>query len=335
MSGATGYQGFRSWSAMPCAGLKPGETLNNRATKFQGVGFGVVYKNGAPTHDTQYKSVGQETSVAHGDYRVPNRLGVMAHRVEKYKPRPAKFLGTSTSASTHVDFNADDRALANATDDDFREAFNKVDEDSTGFVQLCEMRKLLRFALAADPSERVVAKFVKVFEANQDAQATAEEIVAALPAIRNLVRADLFPPQAADPLGAAKSAQASVLNARPMASSHQLDVGTPGSVPQDRGYRYKSGMASTTLDLNLGTTKDSYHIPGYGGFLAQSKNSEEAATSSNGAYTRGKSEDLRLYYSHDLPGYTGHKPSDVKNDYGMRKGGCDPRTTSGAAAIGL
>ena len=101
---------------MPCAGLKPGETLNNRATKFQGIGFGVVYKNGAPTHDTQYKSVGQETSVAHGDYRVPNRLGVMAHRVEKYKPRPAKFLGTSTSASTHVDFNADDRALANVTD---------------------------------------------------------------------------------------------------------------------------------------------------------------------------------------------------------------------------
>ena len=67
---------------MPCAGLKPGETLNNRATKFQGIGFGVVYKNGAPTHDTQYKSVGQETSVAHGDYRVPNRLGVMAHRVD-------------------------------------------------------------------------------------------------------------------------------------------------------------------------------------------------------------------------------------------------------------
>ena len=141
---------------MPCAGLKPGETLNNRATKFQGIGFGVVYKNGAPTHDTQYKSVGQETSVAHGDYRVPNRLGVMAHRVEKYKPRPAKFLGTSTSASTHVDFNADDRALANVTDDDFREAFDKVDEDSTGFVQLGEMRKLERAELLEQDMEQVL-----------------------------------------------------------------------------------------------------------------------------------------------------------------------------------
>ena len=120
-----------------------------------------------------------------------------------------------------------------------------------------------------------------------------------------------------------------------LASSYEIDVGRAGSKPQDRGYRYKSGMASSTLDLNLGTTKDSYHIPGYGGFLCQSQNSVEAAATSNGAAPRGKSEDLRLYFSHDLPGYTGHKPSDVKNDFGPRKGGCNPQTTSGAAAIGL
>jgi len=337
MSGNSGYQGFRSWSALPCAVMKPGETLRTRATKFSGVGFGVVYPNGPPVGNTPYKSVGQETSVAHGDYRVPDRMGVMANRTSMNGGgAKSKFIATTTSSVSHVDFRAEAEEAYELTEERLTDAFRVVDEDGTGYVQLTEFRKLVREALGGKaPSQRVVQKFVKLFEENQDGQASLEEVLAGAQHVKLLMRSESTRGAAADPLGAAKSAQVKLLTGGPMASSHELDFGAAGSLPQQRGYTYKAGLSSCTQDLNDGTSKDSFALPGYGGFLARSTNNADAAMHSNQELPRRKAEDLRLYFSHDLPGYTGHKPDDVRNDFGMRTGGCDPRTTSGAAAIGL
>ena len=50
-------------------------------------------------------------------------------------------------------------------------------------------------------------------------------------------------------------------------SSYQADLGIAGADPAKRSFMAKTGMATTTGDLNLGTTKDTYQIPGYAGYI--------------------------------------------------------------------
>ncbi len=50
-------------------------------------------------------------------------------------------------------------------------------------------------------------------------------------------------------------------------SSYQSDMGVAGADPMARSFMAKTGMATTTGDLNLGTTKDTYQIPGYAGYI--------------------------------------------------------------------
>lgn len=52
-------------------------------------------------------------------------------------------------------------------------------------------------------------------------------------------------------------------------------------------------------------------------------------------HPRRKPLDLRLFYRHNTPGYTGHAPSAACNDPGPARCGLNPVTTSGAAALGL
>ena len=101
-----------------------------------------------------------------------------------------------------------------------------------------------------------------------------------------------------------------------------------------RAYTCKTGMASTTLDLCDGTNKATYHIPGYAGFIPSSIRNKHALDHSDGANDRPKPSNLRLYHRHDLPGYTGHDPTNAKNDLGPRKSGESRLTSSGAMVHG-
>jgi hypothetical protein len=126
------------------------------------------------------------------------------------------------------------------------------------------------------------------------------------------------------------SPQKKVIPATTPSSSHQKDYGVYGDVPSDRPYMRKRGMASTTSDLNDGTTRDTHHLPGYTGFLPRTTHNPEAVAQSNGAKPRSTDANLRLYHNSNVPGYTGHKPADCANARGEVTSGCDPRTTNGA-----
>jgi hypothetical protein len=94
-------------------------------------------------------------------------------------------------------------------------------------------------------------------------------------------------------------------------------------------------MYSTSQDMLAGTTRDTYHIPGYSGHIPASKRNPYVVAQAEAKVPRITKNNLRLIYSHDLPGYTGHKPNAAINDIGEKKGGRDLRTTSGSAAVGL
>lgn len=89
-------------------------------------------------------------------------------------------------------------------------------------------------------------------------------------------------------------------------------------------------MASTTTDLMTGTSHDTHHIPGYGGFIPRTANNPQAVQQGDGIKPRAIRQDLRLYHTDDLPGYTGHKPVSCANYRGEMTTGLDKNTTHGA-----
>ena len=136
-------------------------------------------------------------------------------------------------------------------------------------------------------------------------------------------------------LTASKKMPPKVLSNSGIKSAMQIDIGMAGDNPADRPYKNKTGMYSTSQDMLAGTTRDTYHIPGYAGHIPASKRNPIVMQQGEMKQPRNVKNNLRLIYSHDLPGYTGHQPKAACNDIGRKKGGLDPRTTSGSAACGL
>jgi hypothetical protein len=85
--------------------------------------------------------------------------------------------------------------------------------------------------------------------------------------------------------------------------SYGMDLGT-GEDPKSRGYTSKTGMKSTTGDLNLGTSKAAYHVPGYSGYIPSSTSNPGKISQGQGESTRGKACDLRLFHKHNIPVHT-------------------------------
>jgi hypothetical protein len=53
-------------------------------------------------------------------------------------------------------------------------------------------------------------------------------------------------------------------------SSYQYEINAPQDRPLRRHYTFKTTMAGTTMDLQSGTTKHTYHLPGFGGSIPHS-----------------------------------------------------------------
>jgi len=129
----------------------------------------------------------------------------------------------------------------------------------------------------------------------------------------------------------------------PARSSQQTDFGVhpTNDAPQARAYMYKSGMASTTnADLAEGTSKTSFHPPGYGGTIPTELGARNpvAGQQALAVDPRTKPGTLRMYYRHNMPGYQGwgERPAlNVNNVPGEMTCGANPATTSGAAALNL
>lgn len=124
------------------------------------------------------------------------------------------------------------------------------------------------------------------------------------------------------------------VNTRHLKSSYQYDMGMDGENPMDRPFTAKTSMASTTMDLCTGTTKSTYHIPGYSGHIPCANGNPDAVAQADGAAHRVPVSTLRLYHRHNLPGYAGHNPNNAMNDKGPRYTGTSILTTSGASAHG-
>ena len=324
----------------PCSTFKPGESLSSRNDKFKNVGHGVVYSKGAAVQTAALESVAVQSQIEAQPthFRVPDRRGVMAAADQRSEGRPVKkFLGTTTYGTTFPDFKKEIARMASMSLEQYKAAFDRVDVDQSGYIEVGEVQKMLREAYQAEPPAREVNKFISFFDKNQDGKISWQEFEYSLSAVKELLARDTQTGGGRMNKPGWMTAQViprSVTRAPVMKSSYGMDMGQYGSDPAQRDFMRKTGMESTTADLNPGTTKDTYQIPGYAGFIPGAKQNPESVTHADGVGTRCRGEDLRLYHNHNVPGYTGHAPVDCANDFGERQGGSS-HTTAGAAALGL
>ncbi|CAD7700319.1 unnamed protein product [Ostreobium quekettii] len=105
-------------------------------------------------------------------------------------------------------------------------------------------------------------------------------------------------------------------------TTYHDNYGTCGSDPLARSAPNEQEMTRTASTINLahGTPRNTYHIPGYGGFIPESTHNKLAVTQAEGQHTRIDAKiDMLLSTSVDqysrgrLPGYTGCRPRDSKN----------------------
>ena len=94
-------------------------------------------------------------------------------------------------------------------------------------------------------------------------------------------------------------------------SSYETDVGKDEEdEPAHRPLVCKSGFASTTRDMFKGTSRDTYHIPGYGGYIPLNPRHTHVSDQYECKEPRPLQTDLRLYARQNILGYTGHLPQE-------------------------
>lgn len=344
-SKTTGCQGFRSFAVQECATLKPGETYASRSTKFSAMGSRIVTPpemNRVGRH--AYESVAMQSTqlVSPSDYRVPDKRGVMAH---EQLPASKPFLATSTYQQDFTDFEEQMRAVLRVPIESYASAFqaiasahenNAVTEPT---IELLEVPLVLTQLFSGiNNATRVIDMVVSRLDRNSGASATRDRIgwesfSRAIEHVQSVFEHELDAfakniKRTGSFSGAGPAVK--VIPATTPASSYKIDYGAYGDEPRDRPYMRQRGMASTTADLTPGTSQNTQQIPGYAGFLPRAQHNPHALAQADGAVLRSPRDDLRLYHSDNLPGYTGHKPVDCANYRGECRAGSDPSTTTGA-----
>ncbi|CAG9332051.1 unnamed protein product [Blepharisma stoltei] len=86
-------------------------------------------------------------------------------------------LGPQNSFQTHL-INA--IGLNIFTPEEFKAAFDRIDKDKSGYIDIDEVRTLLRETYGMDPLEEEVAFFMEEFDANRDGRISWQEFISAL-----------------------------------------------------------------------------------------------------------------------------------------------------------
>ncbi|TMW58700.1 hypothetical protein Poli38472_010259 [Pythium oligandrum] len=356
-----GYQGFKSFRVQPCSTLKPGETCEGRATKFSQMGSHIITPplvNRVGRH--AFESIASQSAqlVQPEDYKVPTRKGSSPTKGDH-----KKMITPSTYQHDFPAYDEEKRAFLSVDAERFERAFQAVvssleatqDADrSNNQSQSLELRHVSRVvelalrdtvvpnvSVAAIP--RIAEQFVSYFDHQPPRSSpfrdnlTWDAFRGALDHIssvmeRELGRAPTTRVSSKVP-GMAKLDLAKLIPATTPASGHQLDFGMYGDNPRDRPYMRRRGMASTADDLQPGTARDTYHMPGYAGFLPMARHNPDAVAHGEGADLRGRKFEMRLFHSENIPGYAGHKPIDCVNYRGECRAGSDPKTSTGTAFI--
>ncbi|KAF4036331.1 hypothetical protein GN244_ATG11598 [Phytophthora infestans] len=337
-----GYQGFKSFAVQQCPTLKPGETYEQRATKFSSMGSRII---SSPTMNRMgrnaHESVAMQTGqlVQPEDYRVPDRRGVS---VNQKQPDSKPFIANTTYLHDFPPFGDDCRRALQVTLGDYETAFvavaKKNNQHDGTMIQLLQVSEVLKLALGDAAAPRVIG----LFHSYLDRGGSSRDRISwalfcqAVDHVNSLFDHELHHgktlPSSIKTWGTMtfteKQFNEYLVHSSTPASSHQKDFGTYGDNPLDRPYMRKRGMASTTADLNPAATRVTNQIPGYGGFLPLESHRTEAQTNDKDLRPTPRIE-LRLYHSENIPGYTGHKPVDCANYRGECRAGSDLDTTTG------
>jgi len=318
--------------------MKNGETYEFLKSKYTTVGQGQTYKNkvgaSASNFDNLALTEDQFKTVEETDYVVPDRRGVSAtHASGDVRDRSKPFYGGTMYNSTFRNFKDEGAVVVAMEVEELREGFEKHC-DGNGELNLKHIKRWLNDSLgfAATP-DWIVLKFLKPVDENPSGRFTWDEIVAAYPRIRRAIDMDIKKDVVGKPewLTASKKMPPKVLQNLGVKSAMQIAT----TKLEDRKFSNgKGGMWSCDHDMLAGTSRDTYHLPGYAGHIPMSKRNPIVEKQGDAKVPREIKNNLRLIYSHDLPGYTGHQPMNARNDIGEKKGGRDPRTTAGSAALG-
>ncbi|OWZ02424.1 P-type ATPase (P-ATPase) [Phytophthora megakarya] len=348
-SKTTGYQGFKSFAAQRCPTLKPGETYENRATKFSSMGSHIIApltmnRIGKHAHESVAMQNGQNVQPEH--YRVPDRRGVS---VNEKRPDWKPFIASTTYFHDYQVLDEERKRILQVPLDEYEKAFmavaTKNNQQQDGpTIQLSQVHEILKIALGNAANPRAIETFINYLDhrgsvCDRISWTLFSEAVDHIAGLFDLELSRCKPAGSSGKMWgtrtfAEKQISKYLVHSSTPASSHQKDFGSYGDNPRDRPYMRKRGMASTTTDLNLGTTSVTNQIPGYAGFLPSTLHSAEAVAQANGpehieSLHSVPRVELRLFYSDNIPGYTGHKPVDCANYRGECCAGRDPGTTTG------
>ncbi|KAF4325087.1 hypothetical protein JM18_000596 [Phytophthora kernoviae] len=347
-SKSNGYQGFKSFAVQHCSTLKPGESYEQRATKFSSMGSHIIAppmmnRIGKHAHESVAMQSGQ--LVQPEDYRVPDRRGVS---VNEKRPEAKPFIAATTYQHDFPAFDDERIRVLHVSLEDYEKAFLAVAETNSQrqpgapTIQLAQVQEVLKIALGDGSASRALGVFFSYLDRRGSARdrITWDLFCQAITHADNLFERELNHKTtgktdwAWGPTFAEQQLNASLVHSSTAASTHNLDYGIYGDNPRDRPYMRKRGMASTTSDLNAGTTRITNQIPGYAGFLPVSTHSAQAIAQANGPEDIESLRpippvSLRLFHSENVPGYTGHKPADCANYRGECRAGSDLGTTTG------
>ncbi|KAL3660231.1 hypothetical protein V7S43_014762 [Phytophthora oleae] len=297
---------------------------------------------GRHTHESVAMQNGQQ--VQPEDYRVPDRRGVS---VNEKRPDFKPFIASTTYLHDFPAFDEERQRVLHVPLEEYERAFMTVarknnQQQEAATIQLSQVQEVLKLALGVAAVPRVV----KVFYSYLDRRGSVRDRISwplfsqAVDHVGSLFDHELDRCKAAGSSGetwgtfAEKQVNEYLVHSSTPASSYQTDFGTYGENVRERPYMRKRGMASTTTDLNRGTSRVTNQIPGFAGFLPSTSHSAEAVAQANGpeeieALHPTPQTALRLFHSDNIPGYTGHKPVDCVNYRGECRAGRDPGTTTG------
>jgi len=112
----------------------------------------------------------------------------------------------------------------------------------------------------------------------------------------------------------------------PRASNYKENFGTRGTNPLDQLSRTARmpPVPKPQNDLALGTTKSTYHVPGYTGHIPKSLTSPSVWDQAVGTNTRTTylKQNMTENYHTRVPGYAGHRPREAVNDRGNLRQFC-------------
>lgn len=113
-----------------------------------------------------------------------------------------------------------------------------------------------------------------------------------------------------------------IIHQPPLTTSYRETFGKFGADPRSKtpGHSSEINFTASTVENFQGTTKASFHPPGYSGFIPQACRNPVAQSQALCGDTRKSTKDFvqqtLFQYPHNIPGYAGYRPITAINDVG-------------------